>query len=124
MQGKEPQYQTEATSFYTTFYNLNWDENGKIPVEEVADRVNGSVEKFGVNEESSVEKFGVNADKLGNTSKTPKKINKTAQKIIDFVISDPSMSAISKLRSMGILSREGADHGGYWRIVINPQTEQ
>ena len=49
--GKEPQYQTEATSFYTTFYNLNWDENGKIPVEEVADRVNGSVEKFGVNEE-------------------------------------------------------------------------
>ena len=31
---------------------------------------------------------------------------------------------ISKLRSMGILSREGADHGGYWRIVINPQTEQ
>ena len=66
---------------------------------------------------------------------------KTAQKIIDFVISDPSMSAeamaykigissravekhISKLRSMGILSREGADHGGYWRIIVNPQTEQ
>ena len=23
LQGKEPQYQTEATSFYTTFYNLN-----------------------------------------------------------------------------------------------------
>ena len=31
---------------------------------------------------------------------------------------------ISKLRSMGILSREGADHGGYWRIIVNPQTEQ
>lgn len=30
---------------------------------------------------------------------------------------------IAKLRSMGILSREGADFGGYWRIVINPQTE-
>ena len=26
--------------------------------------------------------------------------------------------------SMGILSREGADHGGYWRIIVNPQTEQ
>ena len=25
--GKEPQYQTEAISFYTTFYNLNWGEN-------------------------------------------------------------------------------------------------
>ena len=139
--GKEPQYQTEATSFYTTFYNLNWDENGKIPVEEVADRVNGSVEKFGVNEESSVEKFGVNADKLGNTSKTPKKINKTAQKIIDLVISDPSITAdnmankvgvtkraieknIKSLRDMGILAHEGSDKAGYWRIVINPQTEQ
>jgi len=139
--GKEPQYQTEAASFYTTFYNLNWGENGKTPVEEVADRVNGSVEKFGVNEESSVEKFGVNADKLGNTSKTPKKINKTAQKIIDLVISDPSITAdnmankvgvtkraieknIKSLRDMGILAHEGSDKAGYWRIVINPQTEQ
>lgn len=37
LQGKEPQYQTEATSFYTTFYNLNWGDSGRIPVEEVAD---------------------------------------------------------------------------------------
>ena len=62
--------------------------------------------------------------KFGDSKNKSKSIGKTAQKIIDFVISDPSMSAISKLRSMGILSREGADHGGYWRIVINPQTEQ
>lgn len=71
----------------------------------------------------------------------PKNIRNTAQKIIDFVISDPSISAeamaykieissravekqIVKLRSMGILFREGADFGSYWRIVINPQTEQ
>ena len=27
---------------------------------------------------------------------------------------------ISKLRSMGILSREGADHDGYWRIIVKP----
>lgn len=38
--GKEPQYHTETISFYTTFYNLNWGENGRIPVEEVAERVN------------------------------------------------------------------------------------
>ena len=65
LQGKEPQYQTEATSFYTTFYNLNWGDNGRMPVEEVANRVNSTLEKYPVNEESSVEKFGVNADKFG-----------------------------------------------------------
>ena len=79
--------------------------------------------------------------KFGDSENKSKNIGKTAQKIIDFVISDPSMSAetmaykigissravekhISRLRSMGILSREGADHGGYWRIIVKPYTEQ
>ena len=48
LQGKEPQYQTEATSFYTTFYNLNWGDNGRMPVEEVANRVNSTLEKYPV----------------------------------------------------------------------------
>ena len=30
---------TEASSFFTTFYNLNWGKNERIPVEEVAERV-------------------------------------------------------------------------------------
>lgn len=152
LQGKEPQYQTEAISFYTTFYNLNWGENGRIPVEKVANRVNSTLEKYPENEESSVEKFGDTQEssekgseiiqkgsekKFGDSKNKSKSIGKTAQKIIDFVISDPSMSAetmaykigissravekhISKLRSMGILSREGADHGGYWRIIVKP----
>ncbi len=127
LQGKEPQYRTIATSFYTTFYNLNWGNNGRIPVEEVANRVNSTPEQYPVNEKSSDKKFGDTVDK-------PKNTGKTAQKIIDFVISDPSISAeamaykigissravekqIAKLRSMGILCREGAAHGGYWRIV-------
>ena len=145
LQGKEPQYQTEATSFYTTFYNLNWGDNGRMPVEEVANRVNSTLEKypvnkessvekfgvntkeFGVNEESSVEKFGVNADKFGDTS----------EKIIDLVISDPSITAdnmankigvtkraieknIKSLRGMGILVHEGSDKAGYWRIIVKP----
>ncbi|MBS6240531.1 MAG: putative DNA binding domain-containing protein [Bacteroides sp.] len=161
--GKEPHYKTEASSFFTTFYNLNWSKNGKIPVEEVANRVNSTLEKYPINEEkfgekqeSSVKTFGVNDNssekrfgevsksserRFGEASDKPKNINKTAQKIIDFVISDPSISAetmaykigissravekqIAKLRSMGILSREGADFGGYWRIVINPQTKK
>lgn len=148
--GKEPYYKTEASSFFTTFYNLNWSKNRRIPVEEVANRVNNILEKYPVNEE----KFGENVEsserrfeespksserRFGETADKPKNIGRTAQNIIDLVISDPSMSAeamaykigissravekqIAKLRSMGILSREGADFGGYWRIIINPQT--
>ena len=150
--GKEPLYKTEASSFFTTFYNLNWGENGRIPVEEVADRVNSTLKKYPVNEGASERKFGVNdkssekrfgdspvssEKRFGEVSDKPKNIGKTAQKIIDFVISDPSISAeamaykigissravekqIAKLRSMGILSREGADFGGYWRIIVKP----
>ena len=90
-----------------------------------------------VNEESSVEKFGVNADKFGDTSETQKKVSKTAQKIIDLVISDPSITAdnmankigvtkraieknIKSLRGMGILVHEGSDKAGYWRIIVKP----
>ena len=159
LQGKEPQYQTEATSFFTTFYNLTWGDNGRIPVEEVANRVNSTLEKYPINEESSVEKFGVNAKMFGvnskssvkkfgvnakmfgDTSEIPKKVSKTAQKIIDLVISDPSITAdnmankvgvtkraieknIKNLRDMGILAHEGSDKTGYWRIVISPQIEQ
>lgn len=36
--GKEPYYKTEVSSFFTTFYNLNWSKNGRISVEEVASR--------------------------------------------------------------------------------------
>lgn len=62
--GKEPRYKTEASSFFTTFFNLNWNENGRIPVEEVANRVNSTFKKYPVNEE----KFGVrdnSSDKAG-----------------------------------------------------------
>lgn len=148
--GKEPQYQTEAISFYTTFYNLNWGENGRIPIEEVANKVNSTLEKYPVNKESSEKAFGdlqkssvrrfgdfpkSSERRFGEVVDKTKNIGKTAQKIIDLVISDPSISAeamaykigissravekqIAKLRSMGILFREGADFGGYWRINV------
>lgn len=125
-------------------------------MEEVANRVNrnlterteipeSSEEKFGVNDESSEGRFGEvsksSERRFGEAADKPKNIGRTAQKIIDLVISGPSMSAeamaykigissravekqIAKLRSMGILSREGADFGGYWRIVINPQIKK
>lgn len=56
--GKEPHYKTEASSFFTTFYNLNWNEAGNIPVEKVAQRANITLNEFSVNKESSEEKFG------------------------------------------------------------------
>ena len=153
---KEPQYQTEAISFYTTFYNLNWGENGSIPVEEVANRVNSTLEKYPVNEESSVKKFGVNEESsektfgdlqkssvktfgdLQNSSVKQKRLGRTAQSILDLVISDGSVSQnkmaekigvskraiemqVANLKAKGLLVREGADHGGYWRIIVKTE---
>ena len=142
--GKEPRYKTEASSFFTTFYNLNWGENGKIPVEEVADRVNGALKKYPVNEEGSEKKFGKNEKSsviaFGDPQKSSvkqKRLGRTAQSILDLVISDGSISQdkmaekigvskraiemqIANLKAKGLLVREGADHGGYWRIVVKP----
>ena len=135
--GKEPQYQTEAISFYTTFYNLNWGQNGRIPVEEVANRVNSTLKNCSLDEESSVKTFG----DLQKSSVKRKRLGRTAQSILDLVISDGSISQdkmaekigvskraiemqIANLKAKGLLIREGADHGGYWRIVINPNAEE
>ena len=162
--GKEPLYKTEASSFFTTFYNLNWGENGRIPVEEVADRVNSTLKKypvnggasekkFGVNGKSSERKFGVNGKssekRFGVNEKSSekrfgvkgedasKRVGRTGQKIIDLVISDPSITAeamsvkigvskraveknIKELRERGILVHEGSDKAGYWRIIVKP----
>lgn len=156
--GKEPLYKTEASSFFTTFYNLNWGENGRISVEEVADRVNSTLKKypvneraserkFGVNEKSSEKRFGVNAERFGVNGKSSekrfgvkgedasKRVSRTGQKIIDLVISDPSITAeamsakigvskraveknIKELRERGILIHKGSDKAGYWRIIV------
>lgn len=91
--GKEPQYHTETISFYTTFYNLNWGENGRIPVEEVAERVNSTPEKYPVSSESSEKKYPVNGKSTLKKYPVNKNLNKpvgrTAQRIIDMVISNP-----------------------------------
>lgn len=129
--GKEPLYKTEASSFFTTFYNLNWGENGRIPVEEVADRVNSTLKKYPVNEGASEKRFGVKGEDAS------KRVSRTGQKIIDLVISDPSITAeamsvkigvskraveknIKELRERGILVHEGSDKAGYWRIIVKP----
>ncbi len=142
--GKEPRYRTEAISFCTTFYNLNWSEKGRVSVENVASAVESSVERFGVNEESSVERFGVNEESsvekfdvnVENADSSQKTVGRTAQKILDYVVADPSITAenlagkigvskraieknIKNLRELGVLIREGSDKSGYWRVIIS-----
>lgn len=140
--GKEPHYKTKASSFFTTFYNLNWSENGRISIEEVADRVNSTLKKYPVNGGASERKFGVNEKssekRFGVKGEDASKIvSRTGQKIIDLVISDPSITAeamsvkigvskraveknIKELRERGILVHEGSDKAGYWRIIVKP----
>lgn len=92
---------------------------------------------FGDSQKSSVKTFGDSQ----SSSVRPKRLGRTAQNILDLIISDGSISQdkmaerigvskraiemqIANLKANGLLVREGADRGGYWRIVINPQTEQ
>ena len=110
--GKEPQYQTEAISFYTTFHNLNWGENGRIPIEEVANRVNSSLEKYSIDEESSVKTFGdlqkSSVKTFGDFQKSSvkqKRLGRTAQSILDLVISDGSISQDKMAEKIGVSKR-------------------
>ena len=117
----------------------------------MADRVNSTLKKYSVNGEGSEKKFGVNAEKFGVNEKSSvktfgdfqkssvkqKRLGRTAQSILDLVISDGSISQdkmaekigvskraiemqIANLKAKGLLVREGADHGGYWRIIVKP----
>ena len=100
---------------------MNWGENGRIPIEEVANRVNSSLEKYSIDEESSVKTFG---DLQKSSVKTFGSISqdKMAEKI--GVSKRAIEMQIANLKAKGLLVREGADHGGYWRIVINPKAEE
>ena len=92
---------------------------------------------FGDSQKSSVKTFGDSQ----KSSVKPKRLGRTAQSILDLIISDGSISQdkmaekigvskraiemqVANLKAKGLLVREGADHGGYWRMVINPQAEQ
>ena len=96
--GKEPRYKTEASSFFTTFYNLNWGENGRISVKEVADRVNSTLKKYSVNGEGSEKKFGVNAEKFGVNEKSSEKTFGDSQKSSVKTFGDFQKSSVKQKR--------------------------
>ena len=117
---------------------MNWGENGRIPVEEVADRVNNTLKKYPVSREGSEEEFGVNAEKFGvnaekfgvnekssvktfgdlqkssvktfgdlqKSSVKQKRLGRTAQSILDLVISDGSISQDKMAEKIGVSKRQ------------------
>ena len=104
-------------------------------------RVNSTLEKYPVNEESSDGKYPVNENSTLEKYPVKRNVNKpvgrTAQRIIDMVISNPMITRekmanelgisldgvkkqIKNLRDRGILIHEGSDKAGYWRIIVKP----
>ena len=88
---------------------MNWGENGRIPIEEVANRVNSSLEKYSIDEESSVKTFGdlqkssvKTFGDLQNSSVKQKRLGRTAQSILDLVISDGSISQDKMAEKIGV----------------------
>lgn len=135
---KAPTYRSETSSFRTTFYNLNWSEQGRIPIEQVAERVTNvgvNAEKYPVNAESTLKKYPANAEStLKKYPVNNEPVGRSAQKIIDMVISNPMITRekmaeeigitidgvkkqLKKLRDRGILVHEGSDKNGYWRVI-------
>ena len=136
-----PCYRTIGGSFYTTFYNLNWSLNGRIEVNQIVERFKGTEENVGVTEENvgvNGENVGVNGENVGvteeNVGVNGVSIGRTAQKILDIVIADPSITLdkiadrisitrrsverqVMKLRRRGILTHEGSDKTGYWCVM-------
>ena len=89
------------------------------------------MKKYPVNEKSTLEKYPVKQN-------LNKPVGRTAQRIIDMVISNPMITRekmadeldislegvkkqIKNLKDRGILVHEGSDKTGYWRIVIKPE---
>ncbi len=119
---KKPSFRSNQSLFYTTIPNVNYGV---------------TEEQFGsIIEQRSVrdgENYPVNY--LVNYPANPRSLNKTAQKIIDALIDDPTMTRtalaervgvgleavkkqLSNLRKQNILTREGSDKNGYWVVLI------
>ena len=107
----------------------------------MADRVNSTLKKYPVNGEGSEKKYPVNNEstlkKYPVKNELNRPVGRTAQRIIDMVISNPMITRekmavelgisldgvkkqIKNLRERGILVHEGSDKAGYWRIIVKP----
>ena len=88
------------------------------------------MEEYPVSNKNTLKKYPVKQ----NSSKP---VGRTAQRIIDMVISNPMITRekmavelgisldgvkkqIKNLRERGILVHEGSDKAGYWRIIVKP----
>lgn len=117
-----PVFKSDARSFFTTFRNINYGKTEEDFQRIIGDNGTGI---FGVGKEKTTQK---------TTQKEVRNIGKTAQLILDIVISDPTTTIeqmaytigissravkkqIAKLQAFGLLLRLGAARGGLWKVT-------
>lgn len=118
---KQPSFRSNQSTFHTIVPNVNYGITDEQFARLVEQRRLADEEKYPVTAESSP----VKTHPLG----------KTAQRIIDALIDDPTLTRealankldikfetvkkqIASLRSRKVLDREGSDKNGYWVVLI------
>lgn len=139
---KKPTYRSTPSSFFTTFRNVNYgltesDFEAIIDSELKKGQWNGprqTTERLPENEEGYQKRLPVNHEGLPEKV-TRKSISPSAQRIIDILQEDASISIsllasklnlsatsikkhLATLKDMGIIERVGPDKGGYWKVHI------
>lgn len=125
---KQPSFRSNQSTFHTIVPNVNYGITDEQFAQLVEQRRLADEEKYPVTEETSpvtAERSPVKTRPLG----------KTAQRIIDALIDDPTLTRkaladqldikfetvkkqIASLRSRKVLGREGSDKNGYWVVLI------
>lgn len=125
---KQPSFRSNQSTFHTIVPNVNYGITDEQFAQLVEQRRLADEEKYPVTAESSpvtAESSPVKTRPLG----------KTAQRIIDALIDDPTLTRealankldikfetvkkqIASLRSRKVLDREGSDKNGYWVVLI------
>ena len=123
-----PTFHSNPHAFFTTFRNMNYGLSDDDFLKIVGD--NGDDFMNGGSPESTQE------TSIGSQEKFPRKINASSQRILDLVITDPTMTIrdmatsigiseravkknLSILQSLGLLTRVGATKKGFWKVFPN-----
>ncbi|MBR1583571.1 MAG: winged helix-turn-helix transcriptional regulator [Spirochaetales bacterium] len=119
-ESKTPVFRSDPYGFSVTLYNLNYGVNG--------DDIGGETS------EEVREKFGKSSVKVRDNHVS--KANNTQKRILDYLASNPNMTAtdlslktglsiraieknIKKLKDCGLLVRHGSARAGYWEVVLD-----
>lgn len=132
-----PTFHSDAHAFYTTFRNMNYGLSESDFLKLLGDHGDGVMGEGSPKEEKFTKK-GSPKTTPKTTPKsrktTPKRLGKTAQLIIDMMVADPTTTReqfakaanvsvdaikwqIKNLMSRGIVTRIGANRGGFWKVL-------